>query len=347
MDIPNLNASSYFQAISRSFESWELNTTAAFMLCGVFGAIGLSIGVFFLHRRFASHPGAQSAFTVSNPEEIETILFKALEDRSKFEISFGPKSKTHTACSLVSFSPQGLVLELPGHIVPAEDWVGRELRIFFSIPWSRKRRLHYTFSASILDLEQQGEFFRLQLPFPAQIEQQQKRRHLRLDLGLQDVSHIALWAQKEPVSEGLDFDPRSLGKPLFMKKQGRQKHTEFIRLLDISGGGLRFRITREGIKQLGLDLQKSQLFLLYLELPAEQSSPSVANTLACRLRNRYQDFVSREVDIGLEFQHVVCKDPRSPDSLKWHRVDPESGVESIAHWVFKQHLKWYRNKGIQ
>jgi len=346
MDIPNIAASSYFQAISRSFHSWELNTTAAWTLCGVFGAIGLSVGVYFLHRRFASSPWAKSAFSVDKPEEIQTIFLKALEDRSKFEMSFSPQSKPHAACTLVGFTPQELALELPGHIAPGPDWIGRELCIFFSIPWSRKRRVYYTFSAQIHSIAEHGEFYRLHLPLPSRIEQQQKRRHLRLDIGIQDVSHLALWRNTVPVAEGLDFDPKDLGEPLFFKKNGAEKNTRFLRLVNISGGGLRFTIAGEGLRRLGLNLQRSQQLLLSLELPLQGKSPGVAETLACRLRNRSEDFISREVDIGLEFEYVARTDPKRPETLRWLRVDPDFGVEPIAQWVFQQHLKWYRDKGI-
>ena len=347
MNLQPTFANGYFQEISSNVSNWELNATAIWILSIVFSSILLLVLANYIINRIQSQksPSKESIFTINNPNEVYTIFNLALNKRSKFELKFFPDSSETAACSLTDILDDSLLLELPADIQPTSNWKGRNVYIFFSVPLEKNNRSHYFFSSYIEKIQNMdSKFVQLEIPFPSDLQQKQKRSHLRLEPSHGQVQKFIIWNAKD-----LDYPPQMYDNYLdanFPRIEATEQQENGLQLLNISGGGLMFSLSKSTAKKYDFILEKNKNLFIYLQLLDPDEKKPVSVYLFGKIKNTFPDINNRALQIGVQYLHTGNFSTVDPARLQWESVDPTTGVEVVSNWVFKQHLKLYREKGI-
>lgn len=317
-----------------------------YVLIVLFGAVALFFmgkGVNLLIARFRSRDIPSD--WIVNKQQINEILNKALDLRSKFEMKFMPAdfSRRATICSLLEVSAQSLSLELDMNVSATKRWLNRDVEFFFRVPGTKSGGMtFYHFSSVVSGIKRAsaGESI-LIVDFPDKIELNQKRSFLRLEPPSQYFLGCALWREhqvKEPA------DVKQWGKPLLLHQPGKAGNP--IMVADISAGGLRLLIKRKAIRELGQEVSIANRFFLAVDLYDPAVGRKRRYWLQCRVQHLYEDFETKDVEYGLQFE--AWGRPKKEDEtllLDWKTVLPD-GVEPLGSWVMQRHLELYRDKGI-
>lgn len=339
----------YFRAIGESLGSWELNPSAIYLLLALVATVlASSILVHMYNKaRRKKLPDPSSSFVHSDPEDIQLFLQHALQDRSKFEVSFNPSMKRPRICSLLDFTSDSLLLEMPIQEQPPANWQDKQVHIYFSIPATQNQRLYFSFLSQIREFSaSQDGYCHLQVLFPQKLEQKQRRGAFRLEPGLAQTSRIQVWRRTFANQPALPRNMQSLGRPLLEYPTKEVEPEQQLLLLNISALGLRLWVPNTLRKKSGLDPEQTEDLFLFLELKNPDSDDHSRFCLVCRKRNFHLDPMSRDLELGLQIIRQGSEpDPQSP-GLIWQNVDPGQGVHELGDWVIRQHLKMFREKGL-
>ncbi len=338
----------FFRTISENVRNWEVTPEAAYLMLvlAAFIVFIIFLGHVYNKSQRQSGQGATQLFTRQDPEDIYLFLQQAFEDRSKFEISFNPDMTRTSICALLDFDMQELVLELPASIGPEKSWKGRGIYVYFSIPLDVQQRLYFFFNSEILQLAPLDDSaYQMTISFPEYLEQKQRREFLRLDLCSEHIQQMYLWNFGQDHAGRLPKDKQSLGQPTLQYAKEQQGSDDHFSVVNISAGGIKLFIPKRTRKAIGFDPNTIQDVLLYLQLNDLESGEISDYYLLCRKRNYFQDSVSRDLEVGLQFI-MQANIQRETAALHWSKVDPRQGVQELANWVFRQHLKMFREKGL-
>ena len=335
-------ANNYFQDISQNVGNWEFNATAALILSGVAACIFVAIVLNYVYNKMQKSSSVENIFNITNPKEIATIFNFAHDNRSKFELSFSPDSSTSAVCSLTQVLDNHLQLELPAGIHPTSSWEGRSVYIFFKVPLHKDKQAHYFFTSFIAQVSNSdSEFLQLKITFPSRLQQKQKRMHLRLDPSPEQIEKLVIWDVKRVVQ------PPDIKNSKYLDAHfTRIEADQFNRLLllNISGGGMMLSIPPSIANKYEFQAEQKQKLLIYLRLLDPDANKSIPLYLFAQIKNSFLNTESKNIQMGLQFLYSLSLEDTS--KKQWEEVDPTMGVEPISNWVFKQHLKLYREKGI-
>lgn len=339
-----LTADSYFGSISDSVGSWNMNPAAIILIICVTVLIGLLITASFVYNKFYRPPSsAGKEFTENKPGEIREILSTAQDQRSKIELGFRHENTQHTAnCSLLGIKNNYLILEFPTYLNPTKQWIDREVSCYFKIV-GKKQHIFYHFYSSIVDIDKSDPVvIKGTIALPDKLELTQRRNHYRLEVPPGFIQNFQVWRAQYTAQHALSPKPSSWGKALFSLDS---QDSGQVKLQDISGGGLRLKLPRQVIKAQEFDPENDKNFLLQIALwePAEQET----NTywIFAKSRNIFEDYTSRDVEIGFQFVGQGKPKEDNPQLLTWKKVDPNEGVEEITTWVFRRHVEIHRQEG--
>lgn len=340
-----MTTQSYFRAISQNLKGWEINETSLYILAFTALAILISLFVSLISKRLSSSRMIpDDVFTITSPKEIGLLFLAALNNRSKFEISFDPESRQSTNCTLTELKSRKIILELPQAITPTKGWIGRSIYTYFGLPQGKNKMNFYFFQTKIQDIFTKNGYFFLQAPLPNQIEIKQKRRHLRIAPPPSQIEQIQVWIPKYDKTENLITDPQLFGPPLFVFDQ--KKGIQDIVPMDISALGIRLKISKSSRRKTLFDPEKQQDLIVYLQLKNNAQGKPLALYFLSRIRNKFEEFTTKELEIGIQFMARGQPNREKPGNLVWEKIIPKEGVDELANWVFRQHLKWYREKGL-
>lgn len=344
--LPKFLAANYFEEISRNLTNWQLNTAAVAVLSVLFGLLVLVVLLSMLLKAFRGSSGiGKPVFQVDSPSEIEALFEQAIDDRSKFELNFDPKSKFQSICSLVSIQSDGLVLEPPGNVVPKQSWVGRTVYLYFSVPQGKNKRIFYHFISQVTDIiKYNPQRVFLQISQPATVQQKSKRNLYRIDPRPDSIRSLVVWPAAYHSSGHLVSDIHKFGDPLFELASFEQH--KLIELVNISGGGVRLKIPNKCRKETQFNPDETRELVLFVSLAGHDNSLPSNFYLLGRIRNIYQDFSTHDLEIGLQFVSLGTPQTDTPNQLTWSAIDSIQGVDDIVTWVMKEHLTLYREKGI-
>jgi len=341
-------ANGYFADISKNFSSWGFNTTAVWILGTLFSCILFFVVLnSFLNLIQRKRSNSQeSIFNITNSNEILATFNLALNQRSKFELKLSRKSSEIAVCSLLEILEDSMILELPADVHPTSSWEERPVYLFFSVPLEKNHRSHYFFSTYIKEiLYPNSEFSQLRISIPQKLQQKQKRTHLRFDPASNQIEKFIVWNAKDTSFPEAIYKISYLDSTFPRIEQGESNQFG-LKLLNISGGGLMFSIPKQVAKNYEFDLEKNKQLFIYLQLPEPDTNNSTQVYLFAKIRNTYPDITGKRQQFGLQYLYVGTYTHEDPMMLQWIAVDPAMGVEVISNWVFKQHLKLYREKGI-
>jgi hypothetical protein len=83
---------------------------------------------------------------------------------------------------------------------------------------------------------------------------------------------------------------------------------------------------------------------MYLKITGAPAAAADECWLIAKTASAYEDFVTKDVNIGLEFIGQGRIDPET-QKVVWKKV-VDNVIEDIATWTHHWHLELYREKGL-
>jgi hypothetical protein len=326
------------QQIARSFvETSHRPDEGPLIITGIL--IATIILAYLLWKKISPVVGKYWGFGSAMRVKPAVILGKALIHRSRMDINFhsNDESRQVVSCTLYDLSDEEVILEMPFGVTPSEAWRGRVMKCFFRIPRPDKAPYFYTFSAPVLHTFRKNNIDYLGLAVPKKIELGQKRRHLRLEIPSSDIKDFRVWA---PAGDALPPDEDESGRPPLA---AYTPDAESLRILDISGGGIRLAFDPKHYRDLEDFVSKNPVLIMRLELGPAADEDASPHCVAARLRTNTRDAKSGALMLGYEFVEYC---DRNASTFDWVKIDPHQGVDSLVNWIFKRHLELYRKKEI-
>lgn len=311
-------------------------TTLALVACILAG--------YLLWKRFTGKEKTSWASgSTALPREIALILDQAMLHRSRFDTSFHPATTSRQAisCALADHSDKGVVLEVPVGVTPSPSWVGREMACYFRIPRENKQPFFYKFISAVSKVFTQDGMHYLVLDIPKTIDLGQKRKHLRLEIPTTDIKDFRLWSATEDSSSHFETDQTKWPKPLAVLSQEQRNS---LRVLDISGGGIKLAIDPKHNTSLNDFITQYPFLFMRLELEPAGDMHFPPHVLAAKLRTKTKDYDTGALLLGYEF--VECSSTDVAEELEWIKIEPDRGIDDLVTWVFKRHLELYREREI-
>lgn len=338
---------SFLQSIQEQFSvsanpdslNTALWTLAAALLLG--GA-GILVNQFVIRRRFRLLPSNW----ITRKSEIMAVFDQALTQRSKMEMSFVRRDQARQATSsvLTDVGPEYLSLDVSDFIEVHAGWIGRAFECFFRIQAGKAtgQMNFYTFTSEVVGVKKLADgSTQLTLAVPDHVVLQQKRIHLRLEPPSQYVLGLALWPQQLDDKARPVADVKAWGRPPLVMIPGKTGGA--LRLLNLSGAGLRLEAAYEARKEAGLELEIGQYLNLLLTLHDPQTKTVLKHWLSARVQNRYEDYSSKMLEVGLRIVGVGRRE-QGGSEIAWRKA-PEDGLPDLENWVVRRHLELFREKG--
>lgn len=335
-----LQTSESLQQVARSFgEVSHRPEETPLITAGILVAAAVLAYLLWKKIRPAAGKHWRTGSTI-RPQSTTAILGQALIHRSRMDINFhsDDESRQTVSCTLYDLSDAEIILEMPFGVTPSEAWQGRVMKCFFRIPRPDKAPYFYTFSAPVLRIFRESKIDYLSLAVPQKIELGQKRRHLRLEVPSTDIKDFRVWASADGALP-LEEDEANWPDPLAVYASD----TESLRILDISGGGIRLAFDPKHYSDLEDFVSKNPVLIMRLELGPAAGEDSPPHYVAAQLRTNMRDAESGALMLGYEF--VECRD-QNASTFDWIKIDPRQGVDSLVTWIFKRHLELYRGQEI-
>ena len=345
----NILAKSYLARISESFiyNKWELSNTTILILETILLLILVSILFYLLQKRNQKKKELEKKhpFVIKKNNEIRRIFEQTLNERSKYEVSFSKKHKFFSHCSPVELKKKSIVLELPVNIVPTKEWNKRPVYVYFSISGKRPGvKNYYYFESEIQSFFSEGNYHFIVVKLPNILEIKQKRRHFRIEASNKDFEKIVVYFLYNQKRIDSIYD---LPEPVFeykKSKEGEMDVSHPISIVNISAGGIRLKIKHQFKKKVGFSIDNPPLILIFLSFFIDKKKRGIF--LLCQIRNFHEDYITKDLEIGLQFIKQGFIDPKHKNVIKWKEVKEDEGQDLIARWVFLKDLSLIR-KGIQ
>ncbi|MFN2267230.1 MAG: hypothetical protein ABR533_03070 [Desulfonatronovibrio sp.] len=312
----------------------------------VLALIALVVLLYILKLRKEAKKSADShgMFEVVSNKEISQIFETALDFNSRFDLRFKGQSREFF-CTFKNFDRNSIYLEPPAQINISKNWEGRDLSVFFKVkPGSGKLRF-YKFISKITEVTQEEIGRVLKLKMPEMLEMEQKRQHLRLEVPTGYVKRFEIRPVSYDSKGSLHRQIGSFGEPFWIMDEDLRKSE--ISLMDMSGGGLRFKVLSRALKKVDEFVAKNPSLLISLQLVHDfESESEVENhNVVARIKKHYNDGLGNYV-FGVQYVSKAVLNEEKKVITGWEQVDVEEGIEELVTWVIKMHLKLYREKGL-
>lgn len=278
--------------------------------------------------------------------EIKAILDKAVRSRATMEMRFLPsdRSRKSTYCAPMDLTAESLVLEMTAAGSVGRAWIDRPVECFFRLRHKRDQYLHYAFTSTIVGIRKtEQDIALLSLELPRKVELHQKRAFLRVDPPQQYLLGLALWPEPTARHPDTRANIKRWGKPSLIMDPGRGDNP--VSIINLSAGGIRLFCRHLQIKRTDVTFAIAGRFLLMLDIYDPELAKKRRYWFACRVQNLYEDFETRNQEVGLQFTEVGWLQEGDDRLLEWRPVE-DAGVESLAAWVMKRHLELYRRTGL-
>jgi len=315
---------------------------------GYTGAAALvALGLGILLNRFAFRGRARlvPASWIVDSREIATLFERALAERSKIEMQAAGRGGTTVNASLLEALGDRLRLEITARVSVTQSWLERVFDCFFRLqnPRNRNQLLFYTFQTRVLGVKKMADgTVLLDTSLPEKVVLQQKRVHLRLEPPGQLVLGLAVWPDQLRPDGEPEGAFRTWGKPPLVSLPGGKEN--LLRLVNLSASGLRLEARAAGRRATGMDFEIGQHYMLLMDLYDPEAEKKRQFWLRVMVRNRYEEFETRDLHVGLR---VASVGERLPDQeeIAW-RAAPADGLPALENWVVRRHIELFREKGI-
>ena len=277
---------------------------------------------------------------IDSRKKIKACLQEAMDQRAKFLISL-PEEITSVGgldTSLSEFDDNYLYVEASSLNKFNPGWENIIVTCFFKLLTKRKPRKEtfLNFKTRLTSHAKHTEPIILLLDFPDKLEIGQRRSSIRIEVNPRLILGFSLWNEDRFIRATANGTQRKLHKP---KASIKDLESGRIKIMDISAGGMKLKILPDAVKDLGLNWEKRDTIILWLVLSHPEKNDREQSWLKARVCYKYEDFVSKEFDLGLEF--INFGQITSDKKMKWLRVK-DNNIEPIGDWTYKRYLEHYR-----
>jgi c-di-GMP-binding flagellar brake protein YcgR len=271
--------------------------------------------------------------------QVLDLLDLAHAQRAKIHLVFDNEvtSIHNLSCSLLSFDAHTIELELTSLKEAGRRWIGEALTCYFKIVEKRPktREIFHTFRSAVQDTGQsEHESVLLEIKTPDAIGQDQRRKSLRISPDMANFVTLAAW----PYDASGGFDPCSPKLVLADFKNSQ------ARLVNMSAGGMKLVVKNTKLREFDPDFKRGNRVIMYLKITGVPNAAADECWLIAKTSSAYEDFVTKDVNIGLEFIGQGKIDPET-QKVVWKKV-VDNVIEDIATWTHLWHLELYREKGL-
>ncbi len=340
---------SFVDTINESFDAISLSDTTLRLLLLVLFSLVVAlvfVSLFNIIRRKLLVRDIPTGW-ILNRKEVRSILDRAVEKRATMEMRFLPSDRARRSTYLapLDLTPESLILEMTSAGSVRKTWIDRPIECFFRLKYKRDQYLHYAFSTTIVGIRKTDpEIAHLTVEIPRKLERHQKRAHLRVEPPQQFVLGLGLWPDQTGKDQETQDRVKSWGPPLFTLVPGKSDNPLVIQ--NISGGGIRLFVKYPAIKAKKVSFSIAKRFMLMLDLYDPETAKKKRYWFVCRVQNMYEDFETKNVEVGLQFTASARKlAGQKEHRLRWRPVE-DNGMEALAAWVMKRHLELYRRTGL-
>ncbi len=305
-------------------------------ICVLIGLLLLAMLFIYLQRRrmrYVPHGW------ILDPKVINSVLEMALDQRRTFELRLSSDSnRPLLRCSPVNIKNGELELEAFGVNSVAQDWVNREVEVFFKIAFSGNFT-YYAVVATIKDVRvATSELVILRLATFTKLENRQKRSFLRIMPSRDMLLGSGLWYNNQPEGEILN-DVSLWPKPDLVNLPYRLNQ---FTIQDISAGGMRIKIERAEIAGWERTFAQGEHLYAILTLRDPEETKPLRFCLRCRVQNITMDYVTQAFILGLQFIAWADVKEGTATTLEWLSLSKNFEIGRIANWVIKRHLEMFR-----
>lgn len=336
----------FWPQISSSFSETIMQSTGYLLLMIILGLILVLILGYYIYQRFRAgkKSEAPSAFEVASTDRILDIMGQALELNSRFDLRLDGVSR-EIFCVLRNYDSSFVYLEPPAQLKASAKLRGRDISVFFKLKPPGQKLSFYKFKSEIVQVIPEDNLFILKIRMPSSLSMDQKRQHLRLEGPMEYIRYLMV--RPVPYDEKGNFSQYwSNFKEPFWKVESGSTNPEMT-LMDISGGGIRIRVSSHslGDKEEFLKNHPSLLLSLVIVHGDDSSDEPEEFHVIARVKKHYYDGMGNHI-LAMQYEHRAMVDEESNAITAWKSIPPEDGVEEITTWVVKTHLKLYREKGL-
>lgn len=338
----------YLDNVRDTFGGWGINPLMVDIIIwtGIAVCFTAGIGILlneYVFKRRPSLPGG----TVVDAAEIAALLHLALDQRSKIEFSFSRDDQAARAlhCGFEDIRNETLILDAGGFATAHQGWLGRPVTCYFHIfPRTKsKQPRFYTFESEVSGVVKRRDGdIQVAITMPQRLSLQQKRIHLRMEPPMDCLLGLAMWPEPLADNGSPQLAIKKFGKPMFVYHEGK---TRQIRVINLSAGGMRVEISSEAKRMSKLQFEMGERYLVLFKLRDPESN--TADKLWCmtRVQNRYEDFETRSLELGLHFKEIGIPTDEVEPQIVWKKIG-SGGIQDLGNWIQRRHLELFREKGI-
>ena len=344
-----VQADDIFNRIFEDTVHHQVSPESVIMVGGFFVLLAIMVALAFL---LAQKPQKLTSDIPSNwildKDQINKLLDAAVRQRSKIRVSFqhDEKGSRTTDAAMVSADHEEIILEFASIKRDSPEWVGRTMGCEFNMrnPDNPKHMINYFFTAEIHGTNLvSGDILHVSLPYPEHVSITQFRSALRVEPPERYVRAIKIWDAKElRMVEERILTPETWGQPLFYSIRGGRND---LRLENISGGGLRLKITSDALLEHKAMMVPNHQFYCQLNLLDMNQATVSKHYLLCTVVKVFEDRSSRsKITLGMNFAYESRPEIPPKAGLQWKPVNRDWGVVALDNWAFELHLELYRNR---
>lgn len=263
------------------------------------------------------------------------LLDQALVQRSRMDLVFEESvtSLKGLSCSLNTLGSENLYLDVYG-IQKGNSFAGKYFSCYFRIREGKGGMGFFGFRAKVLDVRQSkngGIVFVTSMP--AKVERSQRRRSMRVRPELGWFEELLFWT-------GGKLDNPETDEILFGLRELKQ--AKLCRMENMSAGGIGLYFDREFCRQSEFCPTDQDEYTLYMRFAHEVRHQPKELWLAGRTVRLVEDRVSKDLEIGVEFEHVGRKDSVS-GGIEWMAIQ-DNVAEELIERVFEWHSTLFRER---
>lgn len=297
--------------------------------------------VYFVRRHFESRHKPVAIDMVAGDEHVRPLLDRTVTERSRYELQFTSadgKRRATALCTCVHIDDANLTLECSSVAPPRTSWAGRGVDLLFRLQ-EAACEVFYGFHTTISGTSLNSDGLVLvHVALPPTLERKQKRAFLRLNPPPHLIRGIDLWALPPGLPDKGEWSPHRLPPPL---ATATPDGGDALKLINISGGGLRLQVDRETTKKAALRFDADMRVLLRLALYDPDEGRVIYYWLKCSHRNHFTEMETQHSEVGLQYKNWgMTSAPMG--TFSWAAARPDGEVEPLTRWTLRRHLELYR-----
>ncbi|NJB66739.1 c-di-GMP-binding flagellar brake protein YcgR [Desulfobaculum xiamenense] len=343
---------SFLDSVQKNFGSWGITSESITIVLVTLSAAFIVTGGAILFNHYVLKPrrDTKPPSWITDQASIMSLFDAIMAQRSKVEMRFAggavDNTRRSTACSLEHVKDGLLDLEISGFVKAHQGWLNRDVQCFFRVttPGRKDHANFYTFTSRIKGIRKiSQDVTHIAVPVPEHIELSQKRLSLRIEPPLQFSLGLALWPEKLRRDGSPEPLLRKWGRPPVF--YSRQMNDTPLRIVNVSSGGMRLELTPDSVKETGFGFEIGERYVLMAQFFDPDRDAKLNLWTMCRIQNRYEDFESRRLEIGVQFSEIGQLVKDDGGKIIWKKV-PADGIARLGNWVARRHLDLYREKGL-